>query len=140
MERYLFDNTTLFFWKKKYINNNKRQELGRGNVQAPGKMALERAVVEQQLLHVAQEIENAVDDKLAEIDKLERDDDALEALREKRLNEMKRRAAKKQDLLSKGHGQYREIFGDKDFFTEAKCEVGRKVVNCVVIPVIICFF
>lgn len=65
-------------------------------------------------------VEDQVDSKLQALDNLDPDD--IEKLRQRRLEQMKQAAAKRQEWAKKGHGEYREIFGEKDFFAEMKGE------------------
>ncbi|TSL16124.1 Thioredoxin domain-containing protein 9 [Bagarius yarrelli] len=75
-------------------------------------------VLEQQMLQSARIAEEQID---AELEKLEQmDEDDLERLREKRLEALKKAQKQKQDWLSKGHGEYKEIPSEKDFFAEVK--------------------
>ncbi|XP_034041690.1 thioredoxin domain-containing protein 9 [Thalassophryne amazonica] len=59
-------------------------------------------------------IEEQVDGELSKLD------DDMDRLREKRLQALKAAQKQKQDWLSKGHGEYREIPSEKDFFGEVK--------------------
>lgn len=74
--------------------------------------------IENQVLNAAKAVEDHLDAQLDRLDKLDEDD--IEAIRERRLAEMKRLAAKKQEWAAKGHGDYREIPTEKDFFSESK--------------------
>jgi hypothetical protein len=47
-------------------------------------------------------------------------DDDLEALRERRLQQMKKMAEKRSRWISLGHGEYTEIPSEKDFFSVVK--------------------
>ncbi|XP_028847280.1 thioredoxin domain-containing protein 9 [Denticeps clupeoides] len=74
--------------------------------------------VEQQVLQTVRLVEEQLD---AELGKLERmDDDELELLKERRIEALRKAQKQKQEWLSKGHGEYREIPSEKDFFGEAK--------------------
>ncbi|KAH6559291.1 hypothetical protein KP509_1Z016000, partial [Ceratopteris richardii] len=75
-------------------------------------------VIEQQVLTVAQVVEEKLDDEIAKLVRLDEDD--LEMLRERRLQQLKRMAAKKQHWRALGHGEYQELPSQKDFFTAAK--------------------
>lgn len=84
---------------------------------------MEKAI-EKTLLDAAKVVEDKVD---AEIERLEKiDEDELEKLRHQRIQQMKKAQAQKDEWLSKGHGQYREIPGEKEFFDE--CKQSEKVV------------
>ena len=48
------------------------------------------------------------------------DEDDLERVKQRRLDEMKKRHQQVQRWRADGHGEYREIHGEKDFFKEAK--------------------
>ncbi len=80
-------------------------------------MAAEQAL-QQQILKVAEIMENQVD---AEIEKLDRmDEDEMELLRRRRMEALKKQQDKKQGWLAAGHGTYSEIAGEKEFFAECK--------------------
>ncbi|XP_076857965.1 thioredoxin domain-containing protein 9 [Brachyhypopomus gauderio] len=81
-------------------------------------MEMVAKALEQQVLHSARLVEEQLD---AELDKLERlDEDELERLKERRLEALKKAQKQKQEWISKGHGEYREIPSEKDFFAEVK--------------------
>ena len=80
--------------------------------------------IEQTLLNAAKVVEEQVDAEIERLDKLSEDD--IEALREKRIQQMKRAQAQRKEWLEKGHGEYREIPGEKEFFDE--CKQSDKVV------------
>ncbi|CAL8387921.1 thioredoxin domain-containing protein 9 [Gadus morhua] len=63
-------------------------------------------------------MEEKVDEQLNKLDRM--DDDELDKLKERRLEALKKAQKQKQDWLSKGHGEYREIPSEKDFFGEVK--------------------
>ncbi|KAG9135052.1 hypothetical protein Leryth_011547 [Lithospermum erythrorhizon] len=75
-------------------------------------------IVEQQLLTVAKAVEDKIDDEIAAMEKLDADD--LEALRERRLQQMKKMAEKRSRWISLGHGEYSEIQNEKEFFSVVK--------------------
>ena len=52
------------------------------------------------------------------MDSLDLDD--LEVLRERRLQQMKKIAEKWSRWISLGHGEYTEIFSEKDFFSTTR--------------------
>ncbi|XP_062861742.1 thioredoxin domain-containing protein 9 [Trichomycterus rosablanca] len=81
-------------------------------------MEIVAKALEQQMLHSARIVEEQID---AELEKLEcMDEDELELLKERRLEALKKAQKQKQDWISKGHGEYREIPSEKDFFAEVK--------------------
>ena len=65
-------------------------------------------------------MEDQLDNTLQALDNMDPDD--LEAMRQRRLDQMKRAAAQKQEWSRKGHGEYKEIFGERGFFAEMKGE------------------
>lgn len=67
---------------------------------------------------VLEKVEEQVDAELSKLNEFEEDD--LERLKEKRLEALKKAQKQKQEWLSKGHGEYREIPSEKDFFGEVK--------------------
>ena len=64
------------------------------------------------------EKEQRVNEEMKRLDEL--DDDDIEQLREKRRREMMKYQQKKQKWLADGHGRYREIADQKQFFAEVK--------------------
>ncbi|GAB4838913.1 hypothetical protein Ancab_028445 [Ancistrocladus abbreviatus] len=75
-------------------------------------------ILEKQVLTVAKAVEDKIDEEIAALDRLELDD--LEALRERRLQQMKKMAEKRSRWISLGHGDYSEIPSEKDFFSVVK--------------------
>uniref|UniRef100_A0A4W6CRD1 Thioredoxin domain containing 9 n=1 Tax=Lates calcarifer TaxID=8187 RepID=A0A4W6CRD1_LATCA len=63
-------------------------------------------------------VEEQVDAQLTKLNDMDEDD--LERLKERRLEALKKAQKQKQEWLSKGHGEYREIPSEKDFFSEVK--------------------
>lgn len=62
--------------------------------------------------------EAELDAEIARLDKV--DDEDLDRLRKERIDSMKKHASKRQELQAKGHGEYQEIFGEKEFFEACK--------------------
>lgn len=81
---------------------------------------MQQAVVEQALLNVAKQVEQQIDAELHKLENLQ--DDDIEALRQRRIQELRRQQEKSREWLAKGHGEYREIPGEKEFFAEMKGE------------------
>ncbi|KAI3931955.1 hypothetical protein MKW98_012365 [Papaver atlanticum] len=75
-------------------------------------------VIEQQVLTVAKAFEEKLDDEISALDRVDLDD--IDALRERRLQQMKKMAEKRNRWVSLGHGEYSEIQSEKDFFTVVK--------------------
>ncbi|XP_050208820.1 thioredoxin domain-containing protein 9 homolog [Mercurialis annua] len=75
-------------------------------------------IIEKQVLTVAKAVEDKLDEEIAAFERLDEDD--LEALRERRLQQMKKMAEKRNRWISLGHGDYTEIFSEKDFFSIVK--------------------
>ena len=75
-------------------------------------------ILEKQVLTVAKAVEDKLDDEISALDRLDIDD--IEALRERRLQQMKKMAEKRSRWISLGHGEYSEIPSEKDFFTIVK--------------------
>ncbi|PIA33040.1 hypothetical protein AQUCO_04200055v1 [Aquilegia coerulea] len=75
-------------------------------------------IIEQQVLTVAKAVEDKIDEQISALDRL--DDDDIEALRERRLQQMKKMAEKRNRWISLGHGDYTEIPVEKDFFSIVK--------------------
>lgn len=64
-------------------------------------------------------MEDKLDEEIASLGK-KLDEDDLEVLRERRLQQMKKMAEKRKRWMSLGHGEYSEIPSEKDFFTAVK--------------------
>ncbi|CAN1156267.1 Thioredoxin domain-containing protein 9 homolog [Linum perenne] len=75
-------------------------------------------ILEKQVLSVVKAVEDKIDDEIAALDRLDTDD--LEALRERRMQQMKKMAEKRRRWISLGHGDYTEIPAEKDFFSVVK--------------------
>ncbi|XP_056145001.1 thioredoxin domain-containing protein 9 [Lampris incognitus] len=75
-------------------------------------------IITKVLEQSAKLVEEQVDAHLSKLDRL--DEDELERLKERRLEALKKAQKQKQEWLSKGHGEYREIPSEKDFFGEVK--------------------
>ncbi|GAV73738.1 Thioredoxin domain-containing protein [Cephalotus follicularis] len=75
-------------------------------------------IIEKQVLTVAKVVEEKLDDQISALDHLDSDD--LEALRERRLQQMKKMAEKRSRWISLGHGDYSDIPVEKDFFSIVK--------------------
>lgn len=82
-------------------------------------------IVQQTLANAAAELESQLDSELNALDSMTSTE--LQALRQQRISEMKNLTKKKQEWLSKGHGQYEELRDEKEFF-----EVSKKSDNIVV--------
>ncbi|KAI7808933.1 thioredoxin domain-containing protein 9 [Triplophysa rosa] len=74
--------------------------------------------LEQQMLQSVRIVEEQLDAEMNKLDRL--DEDELEQLKERRLEALKKAQKQKQEWISKGHGEYREIPSEKDFFAEVK--------------------
>jgi len=75
-------------------------------------------VLGQRLLEAAKVVEEQVDAQLQELDNL--DDDDYEAIRQKRLDQMKKMATKRDEWIQNGHGKYEELPDEKAFFDATK--------------------
>ncbi|XP_029395104.1 thioredoxin domain-containing protein 9 isoform X2 [Mus pahari] len=75
-------------------------------------------VLENQFLQAAKLVENHLDSEIQKLDQI--GEDELEMLKEKRLAALRKAQQQKQEWLSKGHGEYREISSERDFFQEVK--------------------
>ncbi|XP_026724546.1 thioredoxin domain-containing protein 9 [Trichoplusia ni] len=71
--------------------------------------------MDQLLQQVATNMEKQLDSELERLETMDTND--LEAIRQQRIAEMKKRAKSKQEWLANGHGEYTEIDGEKEFFT-----------------------
>lgn len=75
-------------------------------------------ILEKQVLTVAKAMEDKIDEEISALDRLDPDD--LEALRERRLQQMKKMAEKRNRWIKLGHGEYTEIQNEKEFFSIVK--------------------
>ncbi|KAL5701492.1 hypothetical protein ACHQM5_026820 [Ranunculus cassubicifolius] len=75
-------------------------------------------IIEKQVLSVAKAVEDKIDEEISALERL--DDDDIEALRERRLMQMKKMAEKRNRWISLGHGEYTEILVEKEFFSVVK--------------------
>lgn len=73
--------------------------------------------LQETVLSVAKQLEEKVDDEINRLGNL--NDKEIEALRKKRVEEIKKRNAKKEEWIRAGHGEYNEV-EEKEFFNEAK--------------------
>jgi len=80
--------------------------------------------MEHLLVSAAQQLEKQLDCEIGRLDNLGADD--LEAIRERRLKEMKQRQEKIIQWKQNGHGEYSELVDEKEFF-----EVSKKSENIV---------
>lgn len=76
------------------------------------------AMMEQQLIAATQIIERQLDSEIEKLDNLDSED--LDAIRRERLAAMKKRQQKKQEWIANGHGDYLELYDEKDFFEATK--------------------
>lgn len=83
-------------------------------IQAVAAKALEQALT----------IERALDEAIDGMDQLGKDD--IDALRRRRIQELKQRAAKEAEWRRKGHGSYQEVTDQKQWFEE--CKTSERVV------------
>ncbi|KAG1928104.1 thioredoxin domain-containing protein 9-like [Pimephales promelas] len=74
--------------------------------------------LEQQVLQSARVVEEQLDAELQQLQTMDEDD--LDRLKERRLEALKKAQKQKQEWISKGHGEYREIPSERDFFAEVK--------------------
>lgn len=81
-------------------------------------------VIAQQTLAMAEQTEKKIDAELKALSQLDQND--FEAIRRRRLEEMKARAAKEQQWRQQGHGEYTELRDEKQWF-EASRENERMV-------------
>eukprot|EP00668_Euglena_longa_P011259 GGOE01013650.1.p1 GENE.GGOE01013650.1~~GGOE01013650.1.p1 ORF type:complete len:213 (+),score=86.88 GGOE01013650.1:88-639(+) len=77
-----------------------------------------QAQLEQQLLHAAEIIESQVDEKLRSLEEM--DDDELDRMRERRIQQIKKEQQQKEEWIRAGHGVYSEVTDQKEFFDQAK--------------------
>ncbi|CRK98580.1 CLUMA_CG011920, isoform A [Clunio marinus] len=80
--------------------------------------------MDQILVSAAKQLEKQLDSEIERLDNLGADD--IEAIRERRLKEMKQRQEKIIKWKQNGHGEYSELVDEKEFF-----EVSKKSENIV---------
>ncbi|XP_054888036.1 thioredoxin domain-containing protein 9 [Poeciliopsis prolifica] len=81
-------------------------------------MAIPVELISKVIEQTAKVVDEQVEAQLSKLNEM--DDDDLERLKERRLEALKKAQKQKQEWLSKGHGEYREISSEKDFFGEVK--------------------
>ncbi|OEL34951.1 Thioredoxin domain-containing protein 9-like protein [Dichanthelium oligosanthes] len=74
-------------------------------------------ILEKQVLSAAKAVEDKLDEEIAALDRLDPDD--IEALRERRIQQMRRAAERRAKWHTLGHGEYAEL-PEKEFFSAAK--------------------
>ena len=75
-------------------------------------------VLTHTLVTALEDREAEIDEELKRLDNLEEDD--LEEIRRKRLEEMKDSTKRNQEYRQHGHGEYTELMSEKEFFDAAK--------------------
>lgn len=73
--------------------------------------------LEQTVLSVAKQLEDKVDEEIGKLENLSEKE--LAEIRKKRLGDLKKQAARRDEWLKAGHGEYTEL-DEKDFFTSVK--------------------
>ncbi|GAB65998.1 thioredoxin domain containing protein [Plasmodium cynomolgi strain B] len=81
--------------------------------------------IEKHLLDALRDKENEIDLEIKRYEKLEKkiyddNDEELEFIKNKRLQELKNKHNENLNLLKKGHGIYKEILSEKEFFEICK--------------------
>ncbi|WVZ94286.1 hypothetical protein U9M48_040192 [Paspalum notatum var. saurae] len=74
-------------------------------------------ILEKQVLSAAKAVEDKLDEEIAALDRLDPDD--IEALRERRIQQMRRAAERRAKWRTLGHGEYTDV-PEKEFFSAAK--------------------
>ncbi|MFH4980912.1 hypothetical protein AB6A40_007621 [Gnathostoma spinigerum] len=74
--------------------------------------------IEVKLLEAVSAVEEQVDQQMYKLSKM--DDDDLDRLRQQRMNEFRTQQAKRQELISLGHGTYDELPDERAFFDATK--------------------
>ncbi|KAG2496146.1 hypothetical protein HYH03_005748 [Edaphochlamys debaryana] len=81
---------------------------------------IQQAIIEQTVAALAHQMEQQVDREIQKLDNLGEDD--MEAIRQKRMAEMKIRQGKMKEWVARGHGEYQDIADEKEFFAAMKGE------------------
>ncbi|KAH3839976.1 thioredoxin domain-containing protein 9-like [Dreissena polymorpha] len=84
---------------------------------------IERAL-EGHLLQATKVVEQQLDAEIERLDKMDEDD--FEVLRQRRMDALKKAQQQKQEWATNGHGQYTEVYDEKEFFDT--CKKSKKVV------------
>mmetsp|Transcript_34209 Transcript_34209/g.61695 ORF Transcript_34209/g.61695 Transcript_34209/m.61695 type:complete len:131 (-) Transcript_34209:586-978(-) len=82
--------------------------------------AVVQKVMENAVMGLAKKLESQIDSEINKLDNL--NDDDIESIRQKRLEEIKRRQEKSKEWIQKGHGEYIELFNEQEFFKAMKGE------------------
>uniref|UniRef100_A0A8R1ELZ8 Thioredoxin domain-containing protein 9 n=1 Tax=Caenorhabditis japonica TaxID=281687 RepID=A0A8R1ELZ8_CAEJA len=72
----------------------------------------------EHLIRAAQVMEEQIDQEMNKLENLEEDD--LEVIRRKRMEQMKKAQKDKIEMMSNGHGKYEEVADEKEFFDATK--------------------
>ncbi|CAH8868819.1 unnamed protein product [Trichobilharzia szidati] len=75
-------------------------------------------LIESQLIKTAQVLEETLDEQINRLDNLNEDD--LEVIRQRRIQQMKEESKQRSEWLAAGHGVYSELANEKDFFAACK--------------------
>lgn len=81
---------------------------------------LVQQAIEQSVLRVAKQLEDQLDDEMHKLDNMQ--DDDLERIRQRRILDLKKQQERTKEWIAKGHGEYRELQDEKEFFKEMKGE------------------
>lgn len=82
--------------------------------------SLAQQIIEHQVATLAKHLEDQVDREIHRLDNLGEED--IDAIRQKRAVELRKKQEKAKEWLARGHGEYREISTEKEFFDEMKGE------------------
>lgn len=78
-------------------------------------------LVDKTVVQSLAKLEENVEREIKNLDSVKSmNEDELESLRSRRLMALKKQAKRREEWVADGHGDYREIFGDKEFFGEVK--------------------
>uniref|UniRef100_A0A7S3PCV8 Thioredoxin domain-containing protein n=1 Tax=Aplanochytrium stocchinoi TaxID=215587 RepID=A0A7S3PCV8_9STRA len=78
-------------------------------------------IMANNVLHMLQGVESKMDEDLQKMNDLASMSEAdLDSMRDKRKEQLRKLAAKKTEWRAQGHGEYREVKGEKEFFAEVK--------------------
>ncbi|KAL4230815.1 Thioredoxin domain-containing protein 9 [Mactra antiquata] len=80
--------------------------------------------LEGHLLQATKVVEQQLDAEIERLDKMDEDD--FDALRQRRMDALKKAQQQKQEWMTQGHGQYSEVADEKEFFDA--CKKSKKVV------------
>lgn len=91
-------------------------------------MANVQQVLAQAVSTLGSQLEAQLDNEIYRLDHLNEED--IASIRQKRMQELRKRQEKSKEWLAKGHGEYTEIFSEQEFFKAMKVGRGAGLCAC----------